>query len=146
LEMPQKIYSKVQFHFLVNSFSLRDRTQLKAYIETIFKKEGYPLASLTFIFCSDKYLRSINKTFLSHNYETDIITFNLSESDKIVGEVYISIDRVRDNARFYGKTLREELHRVIFHGVFHLCGYKDKAFAEQKEMRSKENKALSEYL
>jgi len=144
--MPQKIYSKVQFHFLVNSFSLRDRTRLKAFIETIFKKEGYPLESLTYIFCSDKYLRSINKTFLSHNYDTDIITFNLSESNKIVGEVYISIERVRDNARFYQKTLREELHRVIFHGVFHLCGYKDKSKSEQTEMREKENMALSNFL
>ena len=144
--MPQKIYSKVQFNFLVNSFSLRDRTRLKAFIETIFKKEGYPLESITYIFCSDKYLRSINKTFLSHNYDTDIITFNLSESDKIVGEVYISIDRVRDNASFYGKTLRNELHRVIFHGAFHLCGYKDKSKADQAEMREKENKALSAFL
>jgi len=144
--MPQKIYSKVQFHFLVNSFSLRDRTRLKAFIETIFKKEGYPLQSLTYIFCSDKYLRSINKTFLSHNYDTDIITFNLSETEKIVGEVYISIDRVRDNAGFYEKTLKEELHRVIFHGVFHLCGYKDMTVAEKREMRSKEDKALSDFL
>ena len=144
--MPQKIYSKVQFHFLVNSFSLRDRTQLKAFIETLFKKEGYPLESLTYIFCSDIYLRSINKTFLSHNYDTDIITFNLSDSKKIVGEVYISIDRVRDNAGFYGKTLKEELHRVIFHGVFHLCGYNDKSKADQTEMRKKENSALSGFL
>ena len=144
--MPQKIYSKVQFHFLVGSFSLRERTRLKAFIEAIFRKEGYPLESLTYIFCSDPYLRSINKTFLSHNYDTDIITFNLSGSNRIVGEIYISIDRVRDNASFYGKSLREELHRVIFHGVFHLCGYKDKSAAEQKEMRKKENKALSSFL
>ena len=144
--MPQKIYSKVQFNFLVDSFSLRERTRLKAFIETIFENEGYPLESLSYIFCSDKYLRSINKTFLSHNYDTDIITFNLSESNKIVGEIYISIDRVRDNASFYGKTLREELHRVIFHGVFHLCGYKDKSSAEQKEMRAKENRAISDFL
>jgi len=144
--MPQKIYSKVQFNFLVDSFSLRERTRLKAFIETIFENEGYLLESLSYIFCSDKYLRSINKTFLSHNYDTDIITFNLSESNKIVGEIYISIDRVRDNASFYGKTLREELHRVIFHGVFHLCGYKDKSSAEQKEMRSEENRAISDFL
>ena len=144
--MPQKIYSKVQFNFLVDSFSLRERTRLKAFIETIFENEGYLLESLSYIFCSDKYLRSINKTFLSHNYDTDIITFNLSESNKIVGEIYISIDRVRDNASFYGKTLREELHRVIFHGVFHLCGYKDKSSAEQKEMRAKENRAISDFL
>ena len=144
--MPQKIYSKVQFNFLVDSFSLRDRTRLKAFIETIFKKEGYSLESLTYIFCSDKYLRSINKTFLSHNYDTDIITFNLSESNKIVGEIYISLDRIRDNAAFYGKTLKEELHRVIFHGVFHLCGYKDKSSSEQKEMRAKEDRAIKDYL
>jgi rRNA maturation RNase YbeY len=88
----------------------------------------------------------MNKTYLSHNYETDIITFNLSETNKIVGEVYISIERVRDNARFYGKTLREELHRVIFHGVYHLCGYNDKSIAQLKEMRIQENKALLAYL
>jgi probable rRNA maturation factor len=132
----------VTFHFL-QSIQLTNRRALKAFIPTIFKREKVPFRSLTYIFCSDDYLLNINRQYLNHDYYTDIITFDLSEGEKgTVGEIYISIDRVKDNARQFKTSLSEELHRVIFHGALHLCGYKDKTAREEKLMRDKE----AEYL
>ena len=102
------------------------------------------LASLQFIFCSDDFLLDINKQYLKHNYYTDIITFNLG-ADVIEGEIYISIDRVKENAANYNTSFKRELHRVIFHGVLHLCGYKDKLNEEKMIMRAKEVRYLQEY-
>ena len=136
----------VQFFFLVNNISLTNRTALKKYIPSIFKREKKTLESLTYIFCSDDYLLEINRTHLIHDFYTDIITFDLSEvKSNIVGEIYISTDRVRDNASKLGTTLKEELHRVIFHGALHLCGYGDKTAKEEKEMRNEEGRHLNQY-
>ena len=136
----------VQFFFLQHNISLTNRAALKLFIKSIFKKERKGLDSLTYIFCSDEYLLEINKAHLKHNYYTDIITFDLSEEpDQIIGEVYISIDRVRDNAATLGTTIKEELHRVIFHGALHLCGYKDKTPQAQKTMRAAEDRCLRTY-
>jgi probable rRNA maturation factor len=136
----------IQFFFLQHNISLTKRTALKQFIHTIFKKEKKSLANLTYIFCSDDYLLEINKNHLQHNYYTDIITFDLSDaSGKISGEIYISIDRVKDNANTLAVTIKEELHRVIFHGALHLCGYKDKSIRHAKEMRLAEEKFLSLY-
>ena len=116
------------------------------FITSIFKKEKRKLLILNYIFCTDEYLLEINKTHLKHNYYTDIITFDLSESPgQIIGEVYISTDRVRDNATTLGISIKEELHRVIFHGALHLCGYKDKAPKDQKKMRAAEDGCLNAY-
>lgn len=101
---------------------------------------------MTYIFCSDEYLLNINKAHLQHDYYTDIITFDLSVSkSETIGEIYISIDRVRDNAANLKVSIKEELHRVIFHGALHLCGYKDKTPKHEKEMRRAEDKYLSMY-
>jgi rRNA maturation RNase YbeY len=136
----------VQFFFLQHNISLNNRASLKEFIKGIFKKERQKLSGLTYIFCSDEYLLNINKTHLKHNYYTDIITFDLSEKPgEIIGEVYISIDRIRDNAATLGVSIKEELHRVIFHGALHLCGYKDKTQETQKEMRAAEDKCLVAY-
>lgn len=136
----------VQFFFLQHNISLTNRAALKEFIKDIFKAERKKLARLTYIFCSDEYLLEINKTHLKHNYYTDIITFDLSEQPgKIIGEVYISIDRVRDNAETLGTTIKEELHRVIFHGALHLCGYKDKTPQTQREMSIAEDRCLNAY-
>ena len=136
----------VQFFFLQHNISLTNRAALKLFIKGIFKNERKDLDSLTYIFCSDEYLLEINKTHLKHNYYTDIITFDLSEEpDQIIGEVYISIDMVRDNAATLGTTIKEELHRVIFHGALHLCGYKDKTQQAQKEMIAAEDRNLKTY-
>ena len=100
---------------------------------------------MNYIFCSDKRILEINRQFLNHDYYTDIITFDLSESAQITAEIYISLDRVRDNAKTQATTLQSELHRVIFHGALHLCGYGDKTKAEIKVMRGKEEEWIGRW-
>ena len=127
--------------------TLTNRVALKSFIEKRIKKEGLSIDSLNYVFCSDKYLLAINKEYLEHNYYTDIISFDLSEEPgKLIGEVYISVDRVKDNAKTHGVTLKEELLRVIFHGALHFCGYKDKKPADAKKMRQMEDLWLNAYL
>lgn len=136
----------VQFFYNEVSFSFFNRQALKKFIGGLFKKEGHPLQSLNYVFCSDEYLLQVNRDFLQHDDYTDIITFDLSEGQTgIMGEIYISIDRVRDNAKQQGTSFKEELHRVIFHGALHLCGYRDKKPAEIKAMRNAEDKYLALY-
>jgi probable rRNA maturation factor len=136
----------VQFFFLQTSISLKNRSKLKTFIKDLFKNEKQNLHRLNYIFCSDEHLLSINKEFLNHDFYTDIITFDLSESkDRVDGEIYISLDRVRDNAQNFDTGLNKELHRVIFHGALHLCGYKDKSPRDETAMRVAENKYLDLY-
>ena len=137
--------SKVCFFFPGIKFNLANRTQLKKYIQYVFKKEGENLESLNYIFCTDKALLEINRQFLTHDFYTDIITFDLSDSDAVQAEIYISIDRVKENAIHLGISFNSEIHRVIFHGVLHLCGYKDKSKKETREMRNKEGFYLKNY-
>ena len=137
--------SKVCFFLPGVKFNLANRTQLKNYIQYVFKKEGEKLESLNYIFCTDKALLEINRQFLTHDFYTDIITFDLSDSDAVRAEIYISVDRVKENAIHLGVSFKLELHRVIFHGVLHLCGYKDKSKKETREMRSKEAFYLKKY-
>jgi len=137
---------KVFFFFDQVKFSLTKRTELKKFIEQLFKKEGCRLKSLNYIFCSDKKLLEINRHFLNHDYFTDIITFDLSESNEATSaEIYISIDRVRDNALNHDNSFQSELHRVIFHGALHLCGHGDKTKTEKLKMREKEDYYLLKY-
>ena len=135
----------ISFFFLKNKISLKERTKLKSFIEILFKKEGFKLKSLTYVFCSDEYLLQLNQEFLNHDYYTDILTFDLSLTKEKEGEIYISVDRIKDNAKKIRRSVNEELHRVIFHGALHLCGYQDKAKAEQKEMTARENYYLNRY-
>jgi rRNA maturation RNase YbeY len=122
------------------------KKQIAVLIETLFQEEEKQLYSLNYVFCSDDFLLKINKEFLQHDYYTDIVTFELSESkNRIEGEVYISLDRVKDNAQSLGISPNEELLRVIFHGALHLCGYKDKKAKEIKLMRQKEDYYLQLY-
>ena len=124
---------------------LRDRTALKIVLRHLFEQEKQPLRTLQYIFCSDDYLLRINRDFLQHDYYTDIITFQLGEAPDtlgVEGEIYISIDRVRDNARTLGIPVKQELLRVIFHGALHLCGYKDKTPKEESLMRVKEEEYM----
>lgn len=139
--------SKVYFFFENVSITLRHRGELKKSIERLLKRKGKNLSSLNYIFCSDNRLREINRQFLNHDYFTDIITFDLSETkDELVAEVYISVDRVRDNARTHRTTLASETLRVIYHGALHLCGYKDKTLKEKKIMRDREDKLINLFL
>lgn len=122
------------------------KTKLKVQIEQLFKKERVLLDSLNYIFCSDEYLLQINREFLKHDFYTDIITFDLSEkTGAVIGEVYISLDRVKENAATLGTIFNEELLRVLFHGALHLCGYRDKKKADIEEMRKKEEQYLRLY-
>ena len=127
--------------------TLSQQVKLKLFLENLFISEGKQLESLDIIFCSDEYLLQINKDHLAHDYYTDIITFDLSPSKKAatVAELYISIDRVKDNAKTNKVTISNELHRVIFHGCLHLCGFKDKKPADIITMRKMENKYLRLY-
>jgi len=135
----------IRFNFL-NAANLKDRTRLRKFIGQQVKKEGKKLGTLNYIFCSDEYLLAINREFLQHDFFTDIITFDLSEKGQpINAEIYISVDRVRDNAANYNSSFRKELHRVILHGVLHLCGYKDKMPKDAKLMRELEDKWLKSY-
>jgi rRNA maturation RNase YbeY len=127
--------------------SLRFRTKLKAFISKQCQKEGIRIEALQYVFCSDAYLLDINKRFLNHDFYTDIISFDLSEQKgSLVGDVYISIERVKENAKTEGNLYMHELLRVIFHGALHFCGYKDKKPADVKVMRSMEDKWLKAYL
>jgi probable rRNA maturation factor len=142
--MPSK--SKVYFFFNKKFPSFRNRNQLKKHIESIFGREKKRLARLNYVFCSDGELLKINQQYLGHDYYTDIITFDLSDSEtEISGEVYISVDRVRDNAAELGEPINTELARVIFHGALHLCGYRDKSKREKLLMRKKEEKYLQHH-
>jgi probable rRNA maturation factor len=144
--MHNKSTPLIQFHFLL-AVSFTQRTLVKEVIRDLFKKEKTKLEQLQYIFCSDEYLLEINKEHLQHNYYTDIITFDLSENpNAVIGEIYISIDRVKDNAQTYKVPFKHELLRVIFHGALHLCGYKDKTEKDQSLMRKAEDKYLQYYL
>lgn len=135
----------VQFYFL-ETIALKNRQALKSFLAASFKKEGTTMEALQYIFCSDQYLLNINRQYLQHDYYTDIITFNLAAPKAPVnGEIYISIDRIKDNAAQFNTSVRQELHRVIFHGALHLCGYRDKTAKEEKQMRGKEEEWLTRY-
>ncbi len=134
----------VQFYFLVKPFTFIKRKELKLSIVELFKLETKKFDTLKYIFCSDAYLLEMNNTFLQHDYFTDILTFDLSsETFNIIGEIYISVDRVKENARQLNEAFYIELRRVMFHGALHLCGYKDKTKKDKILMRRKEDYYLS---
>lgn len=136
----------IRFFFPYNNFSLTNRNDLKLFIQKIFKKEKTHLTSMNYIFCSDEYLLQINQQFLKHDTYTDIVTFNLSADPKRVeGEIYISVERVKENAKAHNTSFKNEIHRVIMHGALHLCGYKDKLKDEKLTMRKMEDRYLNLY-
>jgi len=135
---------RIYFNYSDKKLTGIKTTPLKNNIASLLKKEGVKRSHIQYIFCSDEYLLDINKQFLQHDYYTDIITFDLSDnaSALLEGEIYISIDRVKDNAKTQQTDWKEELKRVLYHGVLHLCGYKDKTPKDEKQMRSKEEEYL----
>jgi rRNA maturation RNase YbeY len=117
---------------------------LKKWISGIIKSEGYTLSNLNFIFCTDAYLRKLNKEYLNHDYNTDVVTFDNSVSGKNVdGDIFISIERVKANAKTFDVLFKDELHRVMIHGVLHLLGYSDKNKRDTSVMKKMEEKALT---
>jgi probable rRNA maturation factor len=136
----------VNFYFQEALPNLRRRQKLRNFLILLFKNEKKKLRELNYVFCSDKFLLNINRHYLKHNYYTDVISFDLSNSPtEIVGEIYISAKRVKDNARQLRQPFQKELHRVIFHGALHLCGYEDKTEKEQVQMRRREDRYLQQY-
>lgn len=131
----------IQFFNQDNNFSIENQQEVISWILDTFKKENITKEiELSIIFCSDDALLEINKQFLDHDYYTDIITFPIEETNTVFeAELYISIDRVKENAQQLSKTFENELHRVIIHGVLHLCGFGDKTEEEIITMRAKED-------
>jgi rRNA maturation RNase YbeY len=123
---------------------LRDRTKIRRWLTRCARKKNRSIGSITYVFCNDRYLRKINRRFLGHDYNTDIITFPSMEprSNRVSGEMYISVDRVRANAAEYDVTIKDELHRVMVHGLLHLCGEKDKTRNEAIRMRQEEDRMI----
>lgn len=139
--------SNVNFFYQNVRFTFRNRVALKQQINNLFLKEKCKLSNLNIIFCTDKALLQINRDFLQHDYYTDIITFPINQSKaSIEAELYISIDRVKENAKVAAVSFKEELHRVIFHGCLHLTGYNDKSSQQIKKMREREDHYLRLYL
>lgn len=124
------------------SVRISNKRILYSWIQNIIQSEKFLVGNLTLVLCSDNYLLDLNKKFLSHDYYTDIITFDYSEGKIVSGELYISTERVMDNAGKYNTEFYNELYRVMAHGILHLCGYGDKSDIEKKRMRSKENQKL----
>lgn len=137
---------EINFHFQ-KAATLTQRIKLKAFICSMFKSEKKKLSNLNIVFCSDSYLLEINHNFLHHNFFTDIITFDFTPIGEkaIEAEIYISVDRVKENAKIFKISTRKEFHRVIFHGVLHLCGYTDKSKLQKVKMTQMEELYLEKY-
>ena len=130
-------------HFFYENTEEKIQENLKIWIEKIIISEEKKIGEINYIFCDDEYLLKINQDFLDHDYYTDIITFDQVRGKTISGEIFVSLQRIKDNASLISKNYEEEKKRVIAHGILHLCGYKDKTEEEQKTMRAKEDFYLS---
>jgi probable rRNA maturation factor len=133
----------IRFFSEDTNFILKHPRKTSNWIKSVAKKEKTGIKEISYIFCSDTFLFSLNKGFLKHNTLTDIITFDYSSTDELEGEIYISVERVNENALKFKKEFDEELHRVIIHGILHLTGYKDKKYSDKVVMRKKEDTYLS---
>ena len=120
-------------------FTLELEEQISSWISNTIKEEGYKLEEINYVFCDDDYLHKLNVEFLNHDTLTDIISFDYSLGKIVQGDIFISVERVADNAKDFSVSFNDELHRVIIHGVLHYCGYKDKLERDAKVMRGKEN-------
>ena len=120
-------------------------TDYTKWLEDIILSEGKKQGEINYIFCDDEYLLKINQDYLQHDYYTDIITFDYVKGKTISGEIFVSLQRISDNASALSRDYEEELRRVLAHGILHLAGYKDKTEAEEKEMRRMEDLYLSRY-
>ena len=132
----------IVFNYDITGFRVRESRKIKSVIKKIISDTERREGEIRFIFTSDEKILDINREFLKHNYFTDIITFDYDEGNTVSGEIYISIDTVRENSEIFRKSFNDEIHRVIFHGILHLCGYSDKSEPEQKKMRYMEEKYL----
>lgn len=134
--------SGIQFFTEQTRYTLRNRRTLRSAILELLKQEGTTAGAINFILCNDEYLKELNRTYLHRESYTDVIAFDFSEEGRISGDVYISIDRIRENAEIYSVTELEELYRVMIHGVLHLIGMTDANQEEKQAMRERENRYL----
>jgi rRNA maturation RNase YbeY len=135
---------EINFFSEQSSFKLPKENESRTWIKQVISSLDKELQDLNFIFTTDEYLHNINKQYLQHDDFTDIITFDYSDiDDEIEGEIYISIDRVKENANKFQETFKDELHRVMVHGILHLSGYNDRTETEKEEMRNYENHYLA---
>lgn len=135
--------SYILFNDTTQTLDIDELNSLRSWVISTAKSKGFSVGELSFIFCDDKYLHKINLEFLNHDTLTDIITFDYSSEEEIAGEIYISIDRVSENAKAFNQDKAQEIRRIIIHGVLHLLGYKDKSLEEKTQMTSKEDYYLS---
>ena len=133
----------ISYFFEDTSFIYKGRARNNRWLKLVAESEIRRLGDVNIIFCSDPYILDINLRYLQHDYFTDIISFDYCEGDKLSGDLFVSVDTVRENAGEYGTSFEEELHRVIVHGLLHLIGYDDHSEADRKVMRSKEDYYLS---
>ena len=132
----------ISFNYETN-FNEINESSLEKWIDNIITNKGFTIGEINYIFCDDKYLHKLNVEFLNHDTLTDIISFDNTMGKEVSGDIFISIERVKDNAKDFNVTFAEELHRVMIHGVLHYMGFKDKTDIEKQEMRNAENNALS---
>lgn len=136
--------SKVNFFTEEISFTISSEDTIQQWLQAVSEQEGFQLEEINYIFCSDDYLLQINRQYLEHDYYTDIITFDNSDSEGLLeADIFVSIDRVRDNAQSIQQPFERELHRVLIHGVLHLMGFNDHSEEEKALMRQKEEACLS---
>ena len=128
----------INFNF-ETEFNLESKDILSAWISEVICDEGYKEGELNYIFCDDEYLHKLNVEFLNHDTLTDIISFDYTVGNELHGDVFISVQRVKDNAKDHDTNFKDELHRVMIHGILHYCGYKDKTDDEKITMRAKED-------
>ena len=133
----------VSYFFENTDLKLKGKTRIKQWLKLVAESEIFTLGNVSVIFCSDNYILDINQRYLQHDYFTDIITFDYTEGTKISGDLFISVDSVRENSIEYGTEFEDELHRVIVHGILHLIGYDDHSEEDIKVMRAKEDYYLS---
>ena len=131
----------IEFNYETN-FTLKNESKISDWIQNCILKEGFKLDEINYIFCDDAYLHKLNVEFLNHDTLTDIISFDNTMGKLISGDIFISIERVRENAATFNTSFEDELHRVIIHGVLHYLGYKDKNEEDQLVMTTKENESL----
>ncbi len=125
-----------------DDFVLNDESIFSNWIQKVIISENKQLGEVNYIFCNDEYLLDINKKYLNHDYYTDIISFDYSVGNELNGDIFISIDRVKENAQDFKVSFQEELQRVIIHGILHYCGYKDKTEHDELLMREKEDEKI----
>ena len=130
----------INFHTESIDFKVANPIKTKRWLKSVIEAEGFELSEINYIFCDDEYLHKINVEYLDHDTLTDIITFDNSEDENLIeGDIFVSVERIADNAKDFNTTFEQEFKRVVVHGVLHLCGYYDKTDEDEKQMRAKEN-------